>query len=109
MTPLERQLEEQLIEKLVSLKYEYRTDIRDRAALEKNFREKFEALIRVFRQTPRHGERTWALWLVEQDYVVILAERSGYYLLKTAFLVTKDHKREELERDWQASQPPTKS
>src|ERR1039458_2619150 len=47
MTPLERQLEEQLIEKLRSLKYEYRTDIRDRATLERNFREKFEALNRV--------------------------------------------------------------
>ena len=46
MTP-ERQLEEQLIEKLRGLKYEYRADIRDRAALEKNFREKFEALNRV--------------------------------------------------------------
>jgi type I restriction enzyme R subunit len=29
------------------LKYEYRTDIRDRAALERNFREMFEALNRV--------------------------------------------------------------
>ena len=44
MTTPERQLEEQLIEKLRGLKYEYRPDIRDRAALEKNFREKFEAL-----------------------------------------------------------------
>jgi type I restriction enzyme, R subunit len=32
---------------LQGLKYEYREDIRDRAALEKNFREKFEALNRV--------------------------------------------------------------
>ena len=47
MTSPERQLEEQFIEKLRGLKYEYRTDIRDRAALEKNFREKFEALNRV--------------------------------------------------------------
>jgi len=47
MTPPERQLEEQLIEKLVGLKYEYRPGIRSRAALEKNFREKFEALNRV--------------------------------------------------------------
>jgi type I restriction enzyme, R subunit len=46
MTP-ERQLEEQFIEKLSSLKYEYRSDICDRATLEKNFREKFEALNRV--------------------------------------------------------------
>jgi hypothetical protein len=47
MTTPEGQIEEKLIEKLLSLKYEYRQDIRDRAALEKNFREKFEALNRV--------------------------------------------------------------
>ena len=47
MTTAERQLEEQFIEKLLSLKYEYRADIRDRATLEKNFREKFEAINRV--------------------------------------------------------------
>ena len=46
MTP-ERQLEESLGTKLQDLKYEYRPDIRDRAALESNFRKKFEALNRV--------------------------------------------------------------
>jgi type I restriction enzyme R subunit len=35
------------IGKLQSLKYEYRADITDRASLEKNFRQKFEALNRV--------------------------------------------------------------
>ncbi len=35
------------IGKLQGLKYEYRADITDRASLEKNFREKFEALNRV--------------------------------------------------------------
>src|SRR5581483_898163 len=43
----ERQLEQSLIEKLLDLKYEHRTDIRDRAALEQNFREKFQALNHV--------------------------------------------------------------
>ncbi len=47
MTSDERQLEEELVEKLRGLKYEYREDIRDRASLEKNFREKFQALNRV--------------------------------------------------------------
>ena len=47
MATPERELEEKLIEKLLSLKYEYRKDIRDRTALEQNFREKFEALNRV--------------------------------------------------------------
>ena len=46
MTP-ESQLEDHLIETLRGLKYEYRVDIRDRAALEKNFREKFAALNHV--------------------------------------------------------------
>lgn len=43
----EQQLEEQFIQKLLSLKYEYRPDIGNRAALEANFREKFQALNRV--------------------------------------------------------------
>jgi type I restriction enzyme, R subunit len=43
----ERDLEEALVTKLRDLKYEYRPDIRDRATLEANFREKFEALNRV--------------------------------------------------------------
>ncbi len=47
MTTPERQLEDHLIEKLRGLKYEYRPEIRDRAALEKNFRKKFDAINHV--------------------------------------------------------------
>ena len=47
MTTPERNLEESLVTNLRALKYEYRPDIRDRATLEANFREKFEALNRV--------------------------------------------------------------
>ena len=43
----EQQVEYGFIGTLQGLKYEYRADIRDRAALEHNFREKFEALNRV--------------------------------------------------------------
>jgi len=43
----EQQIELDLITKLSDLKYIYRQDIRDRAALERNFREKFEELNRV--------------------------------------------------------------
>ena len=46
ITP-ERELEDALIGKLRDLKYEYRSDIRDREALDANFREKFESLNRV--------------------------------------------------------------
>ncbi len=43
----EQGIEYGFIGKLQDLKYEYRSDITDRAALEANFREKFEALNRV--------------------------------------------------------------
>jgi type I restriction enzyme, R subunit len=43
----ETQIEDSLIAKLSDLKYSYRSDIRDRDSLEKNFREKFQALNRV--------------------------------------------------------------
>ena len=47
MTTTESQIERALIAKLAALKYTYREDIRDRGRLEKNFREKFEALNRT--------------------------------------------------------------
>ncbi len=43
----ETQIEESLIAKLTDLKYSYRSDIRDRASLENNFRAKFQSLNRV--------------------------------------------------------------
>ena len=43
----EQDIEDLFIQKLSDLKYTERPDIHDRAALEKNFREKFEALNRV--------------------------------------------------------------
>lgn len=43
----ESQIEYGFIGKLQGLKYTYRSEIRDRAALEQNFRQKFEALNRV--------------------------------------------------------------
>ncbi|SFU31722.1 type I restriction enzyme, R subunit [Nitrosomonas eutropha] len=47
MATTENQIERDLILKLEDLKYIYRPDIRDRAALEQNFRQHFEALNRV--------------------------------------------------------------
>lgn len=55
-TTPESQLEDQLVAKLQDLKYDYRSDIRDRAALEANFRQKFQALNRV-RLTDAEFER----------------------------------------------------
>ncbi|MEM7538982.1 MAG: type I restriction endonuclease subunit R [Chloroflexota bacterium] len=56
MTLKESQIEQSLLDKLTDLKYTYRPDIRSRATLEQNFREKFEALNRV-RLTDTEFER----------------------------------------------------
>ncbi|MEF3076111.1 type I restriction endonuclease subunit R [Methylobacter sp. Wu1] len=47
MTTKENQIEQSLINKLTDLKYTHRSNIRDREALEQNFRKKFETLNRV--------------------------------------------------------------
>jgi type I restriction enzyme R subunit len=47
MPSKETEIEKGLIKKLEELKYVYRPDIRDKATLEQNFREKFEALNHV--------------------------------------------------------------
>ena len=47
MISKEKQIEDHFINKLIDPKYTYRDDIRDRNALERNFRTKFEALNRV--------------------------------------------------------------
>lgn len=52
----EKDIENALIEKLKELKYTYRDDIRNRETLERNFREKFEALNKV-RLTDTEFER----------------------------------------------------
>jgi type I restriction enzyme R subunit len=44
---IEQQIEQSFLDKLTGLKYEYRPDITNRATLEANFREMFEALNRV--------------------------------------------------------------
>ena len=40
----ESQIEKAFVQKLIDLGYAYRPDIRDREALERNFRQKFDAL-----------------------------------------------------------------
>jgi type I restriction enzyme R subunit len=47
MSLKEQHIEQHLIDKLVELKYSFRPDIRDKAALEANFRAKFQALNQV--------------------------------------------------------------
>ncbi len=46
--------------------------------------------IDIWEQT-RGREKNWVLWY-EEYYLVVLAQRSGFYLLKTAFCTDRNHR-----------------
>ena len=75
----EQQIESELIDKLRDLKYSYRDDIRDRASLEKNFREKFEELNRV-KLTDNEFSRLLEIIITPDVYAAarILRERNSF-------------------------------
>jgi len=55
----------------------------------------------------RKGEARVLLFLEEEEYIVVLAERKGYLLLWTAYLVDKPHRKRKLLKefeDWQKEQ-----
>lgn len=54
-------------------------------------------------ETPRNKERRITIWIESQDYVVILAERNGYILLWTAYLITYRHQKEKLAKSFEKS------
>ena len=41
------------------------------------------------------------IWLEEEDYVVVLADRKGFLLPWTAFLITREHTRRKLTREYE--------
>jgi hypothetical protein len=41
------------------------------------------------------------IWLDDEDYVVVLADRNGFLLPWTAFLVTRDHTRRKLRKEYE--------
>jgi len=53
-------------------------------------------------ETTRRNERRVCLWLEEEEYLVVLAERQAYLLPWTAYMVTRSHRKlkfqEEFER-----------
>jgi len=78
ITP-ESQIEKSLIDRLIDLKYEHRPDIRDRDALNINFREKFEALNRVKLTDGEFGRLLDEIVVADVfDAAVRLRERSSF-------------------------------
>jgi len=52
----------------------------------------------------RRNERRIVLWLYDDDYVVVLADRGRYVLLWTAYYVSWGHTRRKLLRDYEEYQ-----
>jgi len=50
----------------------------------------------------KRGEDRIHIWLEEEDYVVVLADRKGFLLPWTAFLVTRQHTRVKLRREYES-------
>ena len=75
----EQKIEEDLISKLTDLKYTYRPDIRDRASLEANFRQKFDELNHV-KLTDSEFERLLELIISPDVYTAsrTLRERNSF-------------------------------
>jgi hypothetical protein len=55
-------------------------------------------------ETLRRRDRRVCLWLESTDYLVVLARRSGYDLLWTAYPVDRDHTRRKLRKDYERAQ-----
>ncbi len=54
-------------------------------------------------RTGRKGrERSLLLWLEEEDFLVVLGKRSGYYLLLTAYPTNREHTRRKLRQEYEA-------
>lgn len=59
--------------------------------------------IKVWRNQRGREERI-CLWLVPEDYLVVLAERDEYILPWTAYLVEQPHQQRKLQREYEAYQ-----
>lgn len=49
----------------------------------------------------KRNENRIHIWLEKQDYVVVLADRKGFLLPWTAFMVTRDHTRKKLNKEYE--------
>jgi len=47
----------------------------------------------------RGSHRDVLIWLEQEDYLVVLSKRKRYYLLKTAYIANKPHKKRGLRKN----------
>jgi hypothetical protein len=49
----------------------------------------------------RKGQKNICIWAEEEDYLVILRKREGYFLFWTAYPVIQEHRKRKLEKEYQ--------
>ncbi len=52
----------------------------------------------------RSGQSRICLWLEKHEYLVVLAERKGYLLLWTGYLVVRPHQKRKLQKEYEQYQ-----
>jgi len=57
-------------------------------------------VLKIWENT-RKSEKRILLWLEDQEYLVVLAERNGYLLPWTAYLVTEEHRKRKLLKEYE--------
>ena len=53
-------------------------------------------------QNKRKTDTRIILWFEDEDYLVVLNERKGYILLWTAYLITQNHQKRKLKKEYEA-------
>lgn len=61
----------------------------------------YEPVIKIW-ENKRNNDKRILLWLEGQEYLVILAERKGYLLPWTAYLVIEEHRKKKLQKEYEA-------
>lgn len=61
----------------------------------------YDNYVKVWKNIRRNEVRI-CLWLEKQEYLVILAERKGYILLWTTYMVTRPHRKKKLQKEFEA-------
>lgn len=59
-----------------------------------------DPIVKVW-ENRRGADTRTLLWLEEEDYLIVLAERAGYKLLWTAYLVPQDHRKAKLRKEYE--------
>lgn len=52
-------------------------------------------------QNIRKGDTRILLWFEKEEYLVVLSERKGYLLLWTAYMVTRNHEKRKLQKEYE--------